>query len=855
MQTASLLKTAAFYLFAILLAGNSFLSAKLVEGENGSVSSAAGLEMIWVDPGSFTMGSPSSEFSRRDDESQHTQTLTNGFWLGKYEVTQAQWREVMTTDPSHFTGDNLPVEQVSWEEAQAFCVKVNQLENGARNLPAGYSYQLPSEAQWEYACRAGTKTSHAGQPPSDYAWFFTNSRGQSHYVGLKTANRWGFHDMHGNVQEWCLDWYGPYSTGDVTDSKGPGSGNAKVMRGGNWHYYPDYTRSADRRRAVPAFKSSSVGLRLCLSKPLMTIDPVTVAPVFGEDVTVLTDLEMIWVEPGTFTMGSPVSEPNRRSDETQHEVTLTKGFWLGKYEVTQAQWREVMGTSPSYFTGDNLPVEKVSWGDAMSFCAKFTEQESGAARLPAGYIYSLPTEAQWEYACRAGTKTATAYGDSLSSTQANFKGNSPYNGGVSGPNLGKTTNVGSYTANAWGFHDMHGNVYEWCHDRYGDYSDSATDPVGPISGTYRVARGGNWYYGGELCRSATRGRRILGSRNDGLGFRLSLRSVPVDSTQPVVTLTGDSAMDWELGKSFVEPGYTATDDVDGDLSSKVEVTGTVDVQTTGSYTLTYTVTDAAGNTGTVQRVVTVVAGNGTGEDFTVLTDLEMIWVEPGTFMMGSPVSEPNRSSNEMQHEVTLTKGFWLGKYEVTQAQWREVMGTSPSHFTGDNLPVEEVSWTEAISFCAKLTEQESGAARLPAGYIYSLPTEAQWEYACRAGTTTATAYGNTLSSTQANFRGTNPYNGGATGPYLGKTTNVGSYAANAWGFHDMHGNVYEWCHDWYGHYSSATDPVGPISGTARVARGGSWGGSGGDCRSANRNGLSPGLRHNYLGFRLSLRSE
>jgi len=592
MQTASCLKTAAFYLLTILLAGNQTLSAKLIEGENGSVSSAAGLEMIWVDPGSFTMGSPSSEFSRRDDETQHTQTLTNGFWLGKYEVTQAQWREVMATDPSHFTGENLPVEQVSWEEAQGFCVKVNQLENGARNLPAGYSYQLPSEAQWEYACRAGTKTSHAGQPPSDYAWFFTNSRGQPHYVGLKTPNRWGFHDMHGNVQEWCLDWYGPYSTGNVTDSKGPGSGNAKVMRGGNWHYYPDYTRSADRRRAVPTFKSSSVGLRLCLSKPLVTTDP-----------------------------------------ETE------------------------------------------------------------------------------------------------------------------------------------------------------------------------------------------------------------------DTTAPLLILVGDAVIDWEKGKAYVEPGYTATDDVDGDLSSKVEVTGTVDVQTAGSYTLTYTVTDAAGNTGTVQRVVTVVAGNGTGEDFTVLTDLEMIWVEPGTFMMGSPVSEPNRRSDETQHEVTLTKGFWLGKYEVTQSQWREVMGTSPSLFAGDNLPVEQVSWEDAMSFCAKFTEQESGAARLPAGYIYSLPTEAQWEYACRAGTTTATAYGDSLSSTQANFNGTYPYNGGVSGPYLGKTTNVGSYAANAWGFHDMHGNVYEWCHDWYGDYSdSATDPVGPISGADRVRRGGGWLSLGRYCRSAGRTGLAPGVQ-------------
>ena len=225
--------------------------------------------------------------------------------------------------------------------------------------------------------------------------------------------------------------------------------------------------------------------------------------------------------------------------------------------------------------------------------------------------------------------------------------------------------------------------------------------------------------------------------------------------------------------------------------------------------------------------------------------LEMIWVEPGTFMMGSPASEPGRGSGETQHEVILTKGFWLGKYEVTQAQWREVMGTSPSYFQdGDNLPVEWVSWDKVNSFCALLNEQESDEGRIPEGYIYQLPTEAQWEYACRAGSSTVTAYGDSLSVSQANFKDSS----------FGQTVDVGSYEANGWGFYDMHGNVWEWCQDWFGDYpgGSLTDPAGPLAGTLRVHRGGSWHNGSSSCRSATRNWYRPDDRSYNLGFRLCL---
>jgi sulfatase modifying factor 1 len=223
-------------------------------------------------------------------------------------------------------------------------------------------------------------------------------------------------------------------------------------------------------------------------------------------------LEMLWVTPGTFDMGSPTSEP-QGSDETQHQVTLTNGFWLSKHEVTQTQWEKVMGSNPSYFKGANRPVETVSWNHVISFCEKLTEQESEAGRLPAGMAYQLPTEAQWEYACRAGTNTVYAFGDGLTSAQANISG---------GP--GETTDVGKYPANAWGFHDMHGNVWEWCADRYGDYPTVVvSDPFGPADGSFRVERGGSWLRAANDARSAIRPRNEPAYSFLSLGFRLSLR--------------------------------------------------------------------------------------------------------------------------------------------------------------------------------------------------------------------------------------------------------------------------------------------------------------------------------------------
>jgi formylglycine-generating enzyme required for sulfatase activity len=246
------------------------------------------------------------------------------------------------------------------------------------------------------------------------------------------------------------------------------------------------------------------------------------------------------------------------------------------------------------------------------------------------------------------------------------------------------------------------------------------------------------------------------------------------------------------------------------------------------------------------------------------------WLASGTFVMGSPTNETERAATETQHTVTLTRGYYVGKWLVRQTDYLSLMNTNPSYYTPSNgvaqdlsRPVEQVSWFEATNYCAHLTTQERAAGRIFATWVYRLPTEAEWEYACRAGTTTPFYYGNNLSSGMANFDGGHEYVGGTgtvlnpTGTFLNRTVAVGSYAPNAVGLYDMAGNAWEWCLDWYGSYptGSVIDPHGPATGSARVFRGGTLNSIGSLCRSANRNSYNPAFAFNTIGFRVVLASQ
>ena len=220
------------------------------------VVEGVGLFLVPIAGGTFSMGS----LSGGSDEQPVTTVTLSPFWLAKTEVTQAQWEAVMGSNPSSFKGGQLPVETVSWDDAMKFCRKLTERERQAGRLPTGTIYTLPTEAQWEYACRAGTTGDYAGEVDA-MAWYNKNSGGATHEVGTKQANAWGLRDMHGNVWEWCLDWDGPYFGGRVTDPKGAPSGTFRVRRGGGWNDEADYARSAFRNFNGPAFRSNIVGFR------------------------------------------------------------------------------------------------------------------------------------------------------------------------------------------------------------------------------------------------------------------------------------------------------------------------------------------------------------------------------------------------------------------------------------------------------------------------------------------------------------------------------------------------------------------------------------------------------------------
>ena len=231
---------------------------------------------------------------------------------------------------------------------------------------------------------------------------------------------------------------------------------------------------------------------------------------------------LVWIYPGMFTMGSPESEQDRSSEEgPQTKVTITKGFWMGKYEVTQGNYQEVLGSNPSFFTGDlQRPVEQASWYDATNYCGRLTERERQAGRLPPGHAFRLPTEAEWEYACRAGTTTRFFYGDDPDYTSLGQYAWFDDNSG------GQTHAVGLKQPNPWGLYDIYGNVWEWCADWYGAYpGGELTDPLGPLSGTSWARRGGRWGDGGFRCRSAYRLSSGAGPSSH-IGFRVVLASVP-----------------------------------------------------------------------------------------------------------------------------------------------------------------------------------------------------------------------------------------------------------------------------------------------------------------------------------------
>jgi formylglycine-generating enzyme required for sulfatase activity len=575
-----------------------------------------------------------------------------------------------------------------------------------------------------------------------------------------------------------------------------------------------------------------------------------------------------WIPPGTFLMGSPGSEEGRFDDEgPQHVEAIASGFWMFDTPCTQALWEMVMGENPSHFKEPDRPVENVDWHQ----CQEFVKRLNG---MFPDLRLKLPSEAQWEYTCRAGTQTPR-YEDDLDKITW-YRSNSE----------SQTHPVKLKVPNAWGLYDTIGNVWEWCDEVWtDDYSEKA--PAGAAFAE-RVVRGGSWDDYARSVRAACRFWFGPGDRLDVLGFRCA----ELTASGPVGQEKGQ-----EAERARERGGVGAEHPGDRDQASEA---GWINVDAEEMNGVSFASLAAVRVSSDVEQVVLRTTTRPTwasaiGRDryglwarFTIEGNMakapskrtakktppkvllspvhqRLRWIPPGRFLMGSPEDEEGRYDwEQLPHEVTIDEGFWMFDTPCTQALWEAVMGNNPSRFKAPDRPVETVTWNQCQEFVDRLN------GMLP-DLRLKLPSEAQWEYACRAGTTTST-YAGQLEMKGAN----NAPILDAIAWYVGNsgvdfdlsdgvdasswpdkqypfdkagTHQVCTRRANPWGLFDILGNVWEWCQDAWVNAHTRDAGAADTPSAHRVIRGGSWGNDAKFVRAAYRYHLVPSDRGIYLGFR------
>ncbi|MFP4029834.1 MAG: formylglycine-generating enzyme family protein [Candidatus Brocadiia bacterium] len=574
-------------------------------------------------------------------------------------------------------------------------------------------------------------------------------------------------------------------------------------------------------------------------------------------------VKFVLIPAGRFTMGS---EECPEGTKPVHGVLITKPFYMAMTEVTQAQWRAVMGSSPwkgEKHEGDStdVPANYITWEEAEKFCKKLSQST--------GKPIKLPTEAQWEYACRAGSGSAYGFGDDKSRLKEYGwffmnSGDQVLSEGTQwGPKKAllewgcRARAVGQKKPNNWGLYDMHGNVCEWCRDWYdGDWYEkrTSTDPTGPKQGKFRVMRSGSWYLPGPNCRSARRAAFKPAESLFSSGFRpiLSL-SEQKDTGGARQGMGKESGGGKTVKREPAKPESAATDQ----KSEPGSVVYTEWPFNAAEAKRRQQETAEALQT-PVQRALKL---DGR-------TRIKFILIPAGKFTMGG--SAPAEKTAERyggearvfgdehpQHQVIITKPFYMSATEVTQEQYEAVMELNPSRFKSPENPVEYLDWSNAKDFCEKLSKK--------AGKTVRLPTEAQWEYACRAGSKTAFCFGGDKSDLphyawfyrnsgdkllpEGTERSAKKCEELHCQPHP-----VAKKKPNNWGLYDMHGNVWEWCRDWsdedYYEKSPKRNPTGPGNGSMRILRGGSWNFCAWQCRSGHRFMMFPWICACTYGFRV-----
>lgn len=556
-------------------------------------------------------------------------------------------------------------------------------------------------------------------------------------------------------------------------------------------------------------------------------------------------MKLAIIPPSEFAMGE---------DDQIVDVTLTKPFRFGVHELTQGQWKAVMETEPwkeqqDVLEGENIAAAYLNWTDATEFCRKLTERERTAGRLREGWEYRLPTEAEWEYACRAGTTTRFWFGDSesLLSEYAWFDENTrKVDEAYAHP-------VGLKKPNPWGLYDVHGNVREWCSDRHGNGLAGGTDPAGPAAGSSRIYRGGGWNIDAKSCRSAFRLGFDPSKRRHALGCRVVM--------SPIESVSVDRVGSPNL-KSASEAPPLAVAPFDAAQGKKYQ-------QSWADYLGV-----------SVEKEVALPGGE----------KMKLMLIPPGEFMMGSSEEEVKRlladdqgvilnsriPHETPQHRVMINKQFFISRYEITRGDFRafveatkyktqaEVDGKGGSHgLEGplttsakilwnteyglqqtDRHPVVQVDWSDAVAFCDWLSTVSGVPCRLP--------TEEEWEYACRAGTETRWSTGDDPEQLkEAAWIRSNSSS---------KTHPVGELLPNSWGLYDMHGNVLEWCADEYQEDAYTQKLRGTLkesdeSNKKKNLRGGSFFVTDLSARSAYRGAVLPNARQWFFGFRVVMDVE